>query len=128
MYVFMVYNMLFFYMKVPNHFHFTCPYKNAAYILCIILLGIFCTQFACMQLQKIGHMRRICAATYNIYFLQYVQNTCMHFEHMHSTCMLHMCIVHISHYAICAYAVCQLHLSFIYALCFNDIIINPQHA
>ena len=49
MYVFMVYNMLFFYMKVPNQFHFTCPYKNAAYILCI-LLGIFCTQFARMQL------------------------------------------------------------------------------
>ena len=77
-------------------------------------------------------MRGICAAP-NIYFLRiyakYVQNTkyaeCMHFAHMHSARMLHMCIVLIiiMRFAHMLY-ICQLHASFIYALCFNDIIIN----
>ena len=69
MYVFMVYNMLFFNIKVPNQFHFTCLYKTAAYILCI-LLGIFCTQFACIQLKKLG----ICA--------EYAQQQIIYFLHM----------------------------------------------
>ena len=83
------------------------------------------------NLQRIGHMCGICAAP-NIYFCiyaKYVQNTkyaeCMHFAHMHSARMLHMCIVLIiiMRFAHMLY-ICQLHASFIYALCFNDIIIN----
>ena len=87
------------------------------------------------NLQRIGHMRGICAeyAQHQIYifciYAKYVQNTkyaeCMHFAHMHSAHMLHMCIVHIiiMRFAHMLY-ICQLHASIIYALCFNDIIIN----
>ena len=83
------------------------------------------------NLQRIGHMRGIRAAP-NIYFLhickicaEYKDAECMHFAHMHSARMLHMCIVHIiiMRFAHMLY-ICQLHASFIYALCFNDIIIN----
>ena len=83
------------------------------------------------NLQRIGHMRGICADQIYIFciYAKYVQITkyaeCMHFAHMHSARMLHMCIVHIiiMRFAHMLY-ICQLHASFIYALCFNDIIIN----
>ena len=107
---------------------------------------MFCTQFACMQLiiycqfvyvqntknlQRIGHMRVICAAP-NKYFLhickicaEYKYAECIHFAHVHSARMLHMCIVHIiiMRFAHMLY-ICQLHASFIYTLGFNDIIVN----
>ena len=87
------------------------------------------------KLQKNYKELGICAeyAQHQIYifciYAKYVQNTkyaeCMHFAHMHSARMLHMCIVHIfiMRFAHMLY-ICQLHASFIYALCFNDIIIN----
>ena len=87
------------------------------------------------KLQKTYKELGICAeyAHHQIYifciYAKYVQNTkyaeCMHFAHMHSARMLHMCIVHIIilRFAHILY-ICQLHASFIYALCFNDIIIN----
>ena len=89
------------------------------------------------KLQKTYKELGICAeyVQYQIYifciYAKYVQNTkyaeCMHFAHMHSARMLHMCIVHIiiMRFAHMLY-ICQLHASFIYALCFNDIIITPH--
>ena len=80
------------------------------------------------NLQRIGHMRGICAAQ-NIYFL-HICKICAEYKvcRMYAFCtahMLHMCIVHIiiMRFAHMLY-ICQLHASFIYALCFNDIIIN----
>ena len=89
----------------------------------------------CNLLFNVNLQLGICAeyAQHKIYifciYAKYVQNTkyaeCMHFAHMHSARMLHMCIVHIiiMRFAHMLY-ICQLHASFIYALCFNDIIIN----
>ena len=59
-------------------------------------------------------------------FFAYMQNMCR-IQSMQNVCarMLHMCIVHIiiMRFAHMLY-ICQLHASFIYALCFNDMIIN----
>ena len=71
-------------------------------------------------------------AQHQIFFLhtckmcaEYKYAECIHFAHMHSACMLRMCIVHIiiTRFAHMLY-ICQLHASFKYALCFNDIIVN----
>ena len=100
---------------VGNILHAICMYATYLMSICI------CANYK--KLTKNGAYVRNMHSTKYIY-AKYVQNTkyaeCMHFAHMHSARMLHMCIVHI---IIMRFA-CQLHASFIYALCFNDIIIN----
>ena len=109
-----LFSFFFFYISIPY-----IPYKNAAYVL-RMLLGIFCTQLhVCNLLFNVNlHMCKIrktykdlgiCAeyAQHQIYifciYAKYVQNTSMQ-----NVCILHTCIA----CACCICALCDLRICY----------------
>ena len=106
---------------VGNILHAICMY--ATYYLMSICI---CANYK--KLTKNWAYARNMRSTKYIFFA-YMQNMCR-IQRMQNVCILHTCIVHVCivHIIIMRFAhmlyICQLHASFIYALCFNDIIIN----